>query len=609
MKKHCSAVVRIVRITLMSCLLALAFVWDVDAATKTASSPTSIAMTAPSNVGNEISINSPLNGKVVSGTVAIKVTLGRNVYWDQLLVDGVSVLSGSGNLTWDSTKVTIGQHTLMVRVFRIGGTTPIGQAWIVVQVNRLTPTPIPSPAVTPRPTVIPTPVATPAPVVTPRPTVIPTPVATPAPVVTPRPTVIPTPVATPAPVVTPRPTVIPTPVATPTANSSNVGHEITINVPANGQLVSGNNVAVNVTLGPDVYWDQLMVDGTSVSSASGNFIWDSTKIANAQHTLAVRVFQNGGTVPIGSAWVLVAVANPSSSASPRATPTAITTPAPTPAPGASPTLKASPSPSATPSPGAYYTTLGYKAALPTEASCVAAVSASPTFERVAGNTPFNIPPNGGTPVSFYSNPTPTKGDTQSVADFATVDGSFTGFTDDIIRVYACKWGIDENVVRAQGMTESDWNQGGAGDQQTSQSECVQPGFAVLWNNTIAEPDDSVVSCPNCCFQSWSLWQTKVYYEYTTWPMIMESTSFAADYRYADQRSCMNGDYSTYFASSNKLPNTYAADIAAYKAGGAPDTVLWGCIGLHFSGNWYDSAANSYITETQNHLNLQDWNTL
>src|SRR6202011_1509014 len=180
--------------------------------------------------------------------------------------------------------------------------------------------------------------------VTPGPTAIPTPVATPAPVVTPRPTAIPTPVATPAPVVTPRPTAIPTPVAT------NVGNEITIAAPANGQLVSGNNVAVNVRLGPDVYWDQLMVDGTSVSSASGNFTWDSTKIANAQYTLAVRVFQKGGTAPIGRAWVQVSVANPSSGASPTPTPATRPTPVPTPGPSASPTLKASPSPTATSSP-------------------------------------------------------------------------------------------------------------------------------------------------------------------------------------------------------------------------------------------------------------------
>src|SRR6185437_2244921 len=266
-------------------------------------------------------------------------------------------MSGSGNFTWSSTEVAIGQHTLMVKVFRKRGKTPIGRAWIVVYVNRPTPTSIPSTAATPRPTSTPTPVATPrptatpipvatpapvitpmptviatpvaspTPVATPRPTATPIPVATPAPVVTPMPTVIPTSVATPAPVITPMPTVIatpaasPTPVATPrptaiptatvipTPSPSNVGNEITIASPANGEVVSGNNVAVNVTLGPDVYWDQLMIDGTSVSSASSNIIWDSTKVTNAQHTLTVRVFQKGGTAPIGSAWVLVSVAN------------------------------------------------------------------------------------------------------------------------------------------------------------------------------------------------------------------------------------------------------------------------------------------------------------
>jgi len=49
-------------------------------------------------------------------------------------------------------------------------------------------------------------------------------------------------------------------------------------------------VAVGVTLGPDAYWDQLQIDGSSVLSGSGNFTWDSTTIANGTHTLMVRVF-------------------------------------------------------------------------------------------------------------------------------------------------------------------------------------------------------------------------------------------------------------------------------------------------------------------------------
>jgi hypothetical protein len=112
----------------------------------------------------------------------------------------------------------------------------------------------------------------------------------------------------------------PTPTATPTPIPTNVGNEITINSPPSGQTVSGM-IAINVTLGPDVYWDQLMVDGTAVTSASGNFSWDSTAVANGLHTLMVRAFQKGGTTPIGTAWVGVEVSNPAATASPTATAT------------------------------------------------------------------------------------------------------------------------------------------------------------------------------------------------------------------------------------------------------------------------------------------------
>ena len=71
--------------------------------------------------------------------------------------------------------------------------------------------------------------------------------------------------------------------------------------------------------------------------------------------------------------------------------------------------------------------------------------------------------------------------------------------------------------------ESGWEQGGAGDERTSQSSCINGTFTALWNTTIDEPDGSFVTCPNCCWTSWSMWQTKVYYETTTWPMIMKST--------------------------------------------------------------------------------------
>jgi len=179
----------------------------------------------------------------------------------------------------------------------------------------------------------------------------------------------------------------------------------------------------------------------------------------------------------------------------------------------------------------------------------------------------------------------------------------------IMRWAACKYGIDENVVRAQGWIESGWLQGAAGDTRSSQAQCVQGSFTALWNTTISEPGGSTVSCPNCCYQSWSLWQTKVYYEWMTWPQIMQSTAFGADYRYADQRACMDG--ALYHLLRERRPATehlrgrhsqLQEQSRRYEHGPG----VWGCIGMHFSGTWYDSGAQTYIGQAQNAMLTEPW---
>ena len=382
----------------------------------------------------------------------------------------------------------------------------------------------------------------------------------------------------------------------------NIGTEITINAPGNGQAVSGTAVTVSVTQGPDVYWDQLQVDGISVLSGSGNFTWNSTTVPNGAHTLMVRVFQQGGTTPIGTAYVSIVVNN--SSATPTPDP-----PTPTPGPTSTPAPTSTPGvPTPTPTPASqHFATVSSSASLPTGAQCAAMIPA--TSENVPANTPFNQIMPTAAQLSAYAANGYTFDYRDSYAQYQRVDGQYTGSTDMIVRWAACKYGIDEDVVRAQGWIESGWLQGGAGDKRTTQAQCVQGSFSALWNTTIGEPDGSTVSCPNCCYQSWSLWQTKVYYEWMTWPQIMQSTAFAADYRYADQRACMDGAYTSYYASSGQQPNTYAADIANYQSNpNSTNTarVLWGCIGMHYSGSWYDSGAQTYISAAQNAMLTQPW---
>jgi hypothetical protein len=352
-----------------------------------------------------------------------------------------------------------------------------------------------------------------------------------------------------------------------------------------------------------------------VLSGGSNFSWNSTTVANGTHKLMVRVFQMGGTVPIGTAYVSIIVNNSSATPTP-ALPTPTPTPdPPTPTPGATSTPAATstptvptPTPAPTPTPGPqHFSTLSSSASLPTDAQCAAMIPATP--ENVSANTPFNQTMPTAAQLAAYAANGYTFDYRDSYAQYQRVDGQYTGSTDMMMRWAACKYGIDEDVVRAQGWIESGWLQGGAGDKGTSQSVCVQGSFTALWNTTISEPGGSTVSCPNCCYQSWSLWQTKVYYEWMTWPEIMQSTAFAADYRYADQRACMDGAYTSYFASSTKQPNTYAADIANYQSN--PDTtntdrVLWGCIGMHYSGHWYDSGAQTYINAAQSAMLTQPW---
>lgn len=243
----------------------------------------------------------------------------------------------------------------------------------------------------------------------------------------------------------------------------------------------------------------------------------------------------------------------------------------------------------------HFSTLPTHAALPSEQYCAASIPSAPEVR------PANVPFNNSEPtisqlLEFYKHP--VFGASPPASDFFRVDGRYTGSTDMILRWAACKWGVDEDVMRAQAWTESQWRQGGprpgdgGGDKRSSQSECVQGSFTALWD----------FGCPNCCYQSWGILQTKVYYEWGTWPMIKDSTAFNADYRGADQRACMNGDYGSYFASAAQQPNTYAADIAS----GDIQHILWGCIGMHYSGGWYTPHSLGYISEVRGYLKTKPW---
>ena len=273
----------------------------------------------------------------------------------------------------------------------------------------------------------------------------------------------------------------------------------------------------------------------------------------------------------------------------------------------------------------YFSTSAYGASLPSDSTCANEIASTP--ETIPANVTMNsLTPTSAELSAYQSSPLSFEnlnGNMTDSTELAQVDGSFAGpgiSTDMIFRWSACKHGIDENVVRATAWQESSWLQQGVGDHQTAESRCVNGSFSALWDTIITEPNGFQVNTtrPRGCYQSWSAFQTKVFYEYMTWPEIMESTAFGADYNQATTRECMNGAYQSYFGGSG---STYWSDFNAYASN--PNAVstnplntsgetttnwmLFGCVGFHYSGDWYDKRdAIPYIAQVQQILATQPW---
>ena len=91
------------------------------------------------DVETEVTIDSPTSGEIVRGPkVEVRVTLGPDVSSTQLSIDGGIELPSTDNLEWNSITAANGTHILTVQGFQRGGTTPIGQASVSVDVQNST---------------------------------------------------------------------------------------------------------------------------------------------------------------------------------------------------------------------------------------------------------------------------------------------------------------------------------------------------------------------------------------------------------------------------------------------------------------------------------------
>lgn len=231
----------------------------------------------------------------------------------------------------------------------------------------------------------------------------------------------------------------------------------------------------------------------------------------------------------------------------------------------------------------HFFTLPLHMELPTGGQCESEV-AQPRWEPRPENQQQNQTiPTPSQLQSFHAQPLNFEGGPPA-SDFARVNGDFRGTTDQILRWGACKWGLDEDLLRAIAINESGWKQATKGDYVTSRTDC-QAGNWNGWDGA-------------GCFQSYGILQVKVQ-SYNAWPMARDSTAFNVDFTGSYLRACMNGDVKYHYRQT-ALPGYPEYGNAT------ADQMLWGCVGGWFSGGWYDSGAVEYISKIKPILAHRQW---
>jgi autotransporter family porin len=203
----------------------------------------------------------------------------------------------------------------------------------------------------------------------------------------------------------------------------------------------------------------------------------------------------------------------------------------------------------------------------------------PRPENKGDNLPFNSQPgNQGLAEDFF---TPGSGDSRANTEIgARVTGAFTGTTDEILQWAACKWGVDEDIVRAQAALESWWHQDAKGDWGSDPDRCP-PGHGL-----------GVDGEPGLCPESWGLLQTRYPYEQSAWPGMADSSAFNVDTAYAIWRACFEGY------------EWWLNDVERGEEYGEGDA--WGCVGRWFAGRWHTQPAEEYTIRVQEYLIERIW---
>lgn len=332
------------------------------------------------------------------------------------------------------------------------------------------------------------------------------------------------------------------------------------------------------------YWDRQAFTADTRRTMSAGWAVPANQ-AVATYAVRVGIFSVGwGTLyhwnhVAGSVRVTAAASTTTTTTSTPATTTTTTMPATTttttapatttttrPATTTTTTAPATTTTTTVPGGGGRFTTLPVGATLPSDAECASRVRDA--SEIRPQNQGFNT----------------TTGRALSSASglYRRVTGNFTGTTDEIIQWAACKWGIDEDIVRAQTAVESWWQQSAAGDFTTDPNRCV-PGHPIGADGR-----------PGQCPESIGVQQVRYPYWGFAFNEATTSTAHNLDVAMAARRNCFEGNEG--WLNTVERGRDYAAGD------------LWGCVGLWFSGRWYTQPSLSYIAVVRGYYTQRIWET-
>jgi hypothetical protein len=164
--------------------------------------------------------------------------------------------------------------------------------------------------------------------------------------------------------------------------------------------------------------------------------------------------------------------------------------------------------------------------------------------------------------------------------FARVDGDFTGTTDELLQWAACKWGLDEDIVRAMAANESWWRDNTGGDMTTNASVCA-------YGHTLGS-DGVAGQCP----QSVGLLQINWQYYKDAFPQAAQSNAYHLDYALAVWRTCYEGAFT--WLNNNERGEQYGPGDA------------WGCVGFWNAGRWHVAKGENYVAGIKDSIATRLW---